>query len=320
MKRALVVGIDHYLTAIPLRGCINDAQRIAKLIQTHDDGTPNFDIKLVTSENNNVITCKKLGALLQELLSKPADMAFFYFSGHGTATNLGGYLCTHEAEQYAEGFSMQNLLALINQSPIKEIVIMLDCCHSGSLGIIPSLPANGISSIKEGISILAACRDDEASLEINGSGIFTSLVCDALAGGAADIQGIVTPAGVYSHVEQSFGAWDQRPLFKSYVSRSTPIRKTTPKLNLEALRQLPNLFPDKNKQYHLDRSHEHTESSSTPENVKKFQTLKKLQTVGLIKVKREPEPDLYWACLENKSCELSPLGKFYWELAFAKKI
>ncbi len=319
MKRALVVGINRYENTSNLDGCINDAHRITKLIQTHDDGSPNFDVKVVTSENEN-ITRKKLGALLQELLSRPADMAFFYFSGHGTATNLGGYLCTYEAEQYTEGYSMQDLLALINQSSIKEIVIMLDCCHSASLGTIPSLPSNGISSIKEGVSILAACRHDEASLEINGSGIFTSLVCDALSGGAADIQGIVTPAGIYSHVEQSFGAWDQRPLFKSYVSRSTPIRKTLPKLNLEVLRQLPYLFPNKNDQYHLDRSHEHTESSSNPENVKKFQTLKKLQTVGLIKVNREPEPDLYWACLENKSCELSPLGKFYWELALAKKI
>lgn len=320
MKRALVVGINHYENVSSLEGCINDAIQIAELMRTHDDDSPNFDVKVATSENNNNITRKTLGILLQELLTRPADMAFFYFAGHGTMTNLGGYLCTYEAEEYNEGVPMQDLLALVNKSPIKEIVIILDCCHSGNLGSIPSLPVNGISSIKEGVSILAACRDDEASLENRGSGFFTSLVCDALSGGAADIQGIVTPAGIYSHVEQSFGAWDQRPLFKSYVSRSTPIRKTFPKISLEDLRQLPYLFPHKNEQYYLDRSHEHTESSAIQENVKKFQVLKKLQTVGLIRVNRESEPDLYWACLENNSCELSPLGKFYWELALSKKI
>lgn len=319
MKRALVVGINQYEKTSSLKGCVNDAKQIAELIRTHDDGSPNFDTRVFTSESND-ITRKILRMSLDDLLIRPADMAFFYFAGHGTMTNLGGYLCTYEAESYNEGIPMQDLLGLVNRSPIKEIVIILDCCHSGNFGTIPLLPAGGISSIKEGVSILAACREDEASIENNGSGFFTSLVCDALSGGASDIQGVVTPAGIYSHVEQSFGAWDQRPLFKSYVSRSTPIRKTLPKLDLEVIRQLPKLFPDKNNRFSLDRTYEYTESSSNPQNVEKFQTLKKLQTVGLIKVNRDPEPDLYWACLENKTCELSALGKFYWELAAAKKI
>lgn len=319
MKRALIVGINEYEKIKPLRGCVNDANGIAALISKHDDGSPNFDTKLITSDGGKKITKRDLKASLTELLTRPADMAYFYFSGHGTATNLGGYLCTYETDRYDEGFAVQDLLTLINQSPIKEIVIMLDCCQSGSLGAIPALNS-GATLIKEGTSILTASRESESAMEINGAGIFTSLVRDALSGSAADLLGTVTPAGVYSHVEQSFGAWDQRPLFKSYVSRSTPLRKTTPKIDPSILRKLVPLFSTQDDAHPLDPSYEHTERKAKPENVEKFKLLKKLQTVGLIKVNREPDPDLYWACLENRSCQLTALGKFYWHLGKSGRI
>ncbi len=319
MKRALIIGINDYEKISPLGGAVNDAEKMAALISKHEDGSPNFDTKIVTSDNKQ-ITKKIMRSLLTDLLTKPADMAFFYFSGHGTCTNLGGYLCTYETDHYDEGFPMQELLALINQSPIKEIVVMLDCCQSGSLGAIPALNS-GITVVKEGTSILTASREDESSVEINGSGIFTSLVCDALSGSAADLLGIITPAGVYSHVEQSFGAWEQRPLFKSYVSRSTALRKTIPKVSLETLRAITSLFLAQDAIINLDPSYEHTQTDlAKPENVVKFKLLKKIQVVGLVKVNREPDPDLYWACIERRTCELTPLGKFYWHLVSAKKI
>jgi hypothetical protein len=319
MKRGLVVGINTYRNAKSLNGCVSDAKSIERLIARNADGTKNFDTKLVTTESHGEVSKKDLKKLVLELFAQPADMAFFYFSGHGTATNLGGYLCTSEAESYDEGFAMQELLEAIRGAPIKEVVVILDCCQSGAMGDVPVLGANA-ASIREGVSILTASRDHQSAFEVNGSGIFTSLVCDALSGSAADLLGTVTPAGIYSHVEQSFGAWDQRPLFKSYVSRSTPIRTTGPKLSIENLTKIVSLFSKPDATHSLDRTFEHTERSARPENVEKFKVLKVLQTVGLIKVNRQPEPDLYWACLEEKSCELTALGKFYWHLVNAKKI
>lgn len=319
MKRALIIGINNYEKAPLLHGAVNDALKISSLISKHEDGSPNFDTKIITSDTT-IVTKKILKSLLTELLTKSAEMAFFYFSGHGTCTNLGGYLCTYESDSYDEGFPVQELLTLINQSPIKEIVVMIDCCHSGSLGAVPSLNS-GINVVKEGTSILTASRGDESSIEINGSGIFTALVCDALSGSAADLLGVITPAGVYSHVEQSFGAWDQRPLFKSYVSRSTALRKTTPKNSPDILRAITSLFIAQDSLIQLDPSYEHTQIDfAVPENVKKFKQLKKLQVAGLIKVNREPDPDLYWACIEKRDCQLTPLGKFYWQLVNAGKI
>ena len=48
MKRALVVGINDYDSIKSLNGCINDANRIHKLISRHEDGSPNFDVELMT--------------------------------------------------------------------------------------------------------------------------------------------------------------------------------------------------------------------------------------------------------------------------------
>jgi len=319
MKRALVVGINAYRNAKTLNGCVNDAKNIESLISRNSDGTKNFDTKIITAEGSQEILRRDLKKLMIELLEQPAEMALFYFSGHGTATNLGGYLCTSEAQSYDEGLPMQELLEAIRSSPITEVVVLLDCCQSGALGQIPALGSN-VTTIKEGVSILTASRENESAMEVKGSGIFTSLVCDALSGSASDLMGIVTPAGIYAHVEQSFGAWGQRPLFKSYVSRSTPLRKTGPKISHENLLKIVDLFPKADSVHSLDRSYEHTEKTAKEENVLKFKTIKKLQTVGLIQVNRGPEPDLYWACLEDKSCQLTALGKFYWHLINAKKI
>ncbi|MGE4131428.1 MAG: caspase domain-containing protein [Bdellovibrionales bacterium] len=319
MKRALVVGINAYRKQKHLSGCVNDAKNIEALIARNADGTRNFDTKLVTSDTHPEIYKKDLKKMVIELLEQPADMAFFYFSGHGTATNLGGYLCTFEAEGYDEGFAMQELLAAIHDSPIKEVVVILDCCQSGALGEIPAL-GNNATTIREGVSILTASRENQSAMELNGVGIFTSLVCDALYGSAADLRGTITPAGVYAHVEQSFGAWDQRPLFKSFVSRSTPLRNAGPRIGHDLLAKITELFSKPDALHVLDKSYEQSERAARPENVAKFKTLKKLQTVGLIQVNRGGDPDLYFACLESKSCQLTALGKFYWHLVRAKKI
>jgi len=48
MRRALIVGIDEYPRS-PLRGCVNDATEISRLLKTHQDGAPNFDCQILTS-------------------------------------------------------------------------------------------------------------------------------------------------------------------------------------------------------------------------------------------------------------------------------
>lgn len=315
MRRALIVGINDYPNA-RLYGCVDDANHIAAVLAKHEDGSPNFSCKKLISDDLQ-ITRAELRSNLQELFGNRADMALFYFAGHGTVTKFGGYLMTQDSQENDEGVAMLDLLSLANQSEIAEVVIILDCCHSGALGLIPALQSE-LAHLREGISILCASRASQAAVEKDGSGLFTTLICGALEGGAPDILGDVSVASVYAFVDQSLGAWDQRPLFKSHVSRLLPLRKCKPMIELAILRKLPDYFQDADFDLPLDPSFEPTTPKKNETNVEIFANLQKYRAVQL--VVPVGEEHLYYAAMKSKSCRLTPLGRFYWNLAKKGKI
>src|ERR1700735_2321894 len=151
MRRALLVGVDDYSFA-PLSGCVNDVCAMQRLLTRHSDGSPNFDVRTLTGPGASV-TRASLMSQIASLLEKPADVALFYFSGHGTVNDLGGYLVTQDASKYDDGVSLVDLLAKINQSSVREVVVLLDSCHSGALGTVPAVQ-NDTAFLREGISIL----------------------------------------------------------------------------------------------------------------------------------------------------------------------
>src|SRR6266498_2209137 len=166
MRRALCVGIDFYSFG-ELHGCVSDAQRLAAVLRRNQDGSPNFDPRELTAPNGgkpDVVTRSSLRAALDELLKHPADMALFSFSGHGSENNLGGYLVTQDAKRYDEGVPMAEVIAMANRSKADEVVILLDCCHSGHLGSMPAIN-NNEALLREGVSILTASRGEQVSVE-----------------------------------------------------------------------------------------------------------------------------------------------------------
>ncbi len=64
MKKALVVGIDDY-PAAPLNGCVNDATEVASKLETNGDGSPNFGIVRITSDNENVTSARLMESIRQ---------------------------------------------------------------------------------------------------------------------------------------------------------------------------------------------------------------------------------------------------------------
>lgn len=191
MKKALIIGINDYPNS-PLGGCVNDANTLATVLESNGDGSPNFGVRKITCPSTN-ITRSVLREAIEQLFSGDCDMALLYFSGHGFIKSTGGYLVTTDAKKYDEGVAMDEILTLANQSKARNKVIILDCCHSGAMAS-PSLSGNGTAQLAEGMSVLTASRDSEYALEANGAGIFTSLLVDALKGGAADIRGNITLA------------------------------------------------------------------------------------------------------------------------------
>ena len=313
-RRALCVGIDAY-TTIPLRGCVSDAERIGEVLRRHEDGSPNFDARLLKAPCGGRGDAVTRGVLLDqvgELFSNRADIAVLHFSGHGTVNHLDGYLVTQDARQYSEGASMTEILRMANESRADEVVVLLDCCHSGQLGNISEID-NTSALLREGVAIITASRGDQPSVETEGGGVFTSLVLDALQGGAADLLGSVTVPAVYSYVETALGAWDQRPLFKAHLSRLSPLRRCTPPIEPAILRELPCLFPLPAEDFQLDPSYERTSAMACLARVTEFGRLQALNRVHL--VVPVAEAHMYDAAMGSKACRLTPSGRYYWRLA-----
>ena len=143
MRKALVVGINNYPNA-ELYGCINDAAAFGNTLETNGDGSPNFDVRLIT----DVQTKGELKGHIKELFAGDCETALFYFSGHGFFDETGGgIIVTPDFTANDEGISMDDILHITNNSKAQNRVIILDCCHSGSFGKMDSgLPRTQASS------------------------------------------------------------------------------------------------------------------------------------------------------------------------------
>lgn len=147
-------------------------------------------------------------------------------------------------------------------------------------------------------------------------------------GGAADLRGHISPGGVYTYIDQALGAWEQRPVFKTNVTRFTSLRTINPQVPLSTLRKILDYFPIPQQEFSLDPSYEDTNSKivehdviepyAQDENVAIFKNLQKLQSVGLV-VPVDSEY-MYFAAMESKACKLTSLGYHYWRLVKDKRI
>jgi hypothetical protein len=284
-------------------------------LRTNQDGSPNFECKALLAPAggaDDLVTRPALREGVEQLFRDQADVALFHFSGHGTVNNLDGYLVTQDAKRYDEGVSMSEILRLANDSRASEVVILLDCCFAGLLGNPPAVD-NQKAMLREGVSILAAARGDQPSVETGGGGLFTSLLVDALGGGAADVLGAVSAPAVYAYVEAALGAWDQRPLFKAHVSRVVPLRCCTPPIDRAVLRKLPEFFPLPAEDLPLDPSYESSSPAPEPAHTALFSDLQSLYRVHL--VTPVGTEHMYDAAMKSTACRLTPSGRYYWRLA-----
>ena len=315
MRRALIVGIDDY-DAASLNGCVNDAEAVAAVLKTHGTGAPNFDMRVLTSPPQN-LTRAKLREAITELFATECDIAVLYFSGHGFVRSGDGFIVTKDAKEYDEGIAMTQILGIANSSPVKNRVVILDCCYSGKMGT-PAVANKNVAELSEGLTVLTASRGSEVAMEQGGEGVFTNLVVAALQGGAADLRGHVTPGSVYAYVDQALGAWDQRPIFRTNVSQFTSLREVPPPVPLETLRKLVWYFPHPQDEHPLDPSYEDTVEGYDPNRAKVFKDLQKMEGVGL--VIPVGEDHMYYAAMNSKSCRLTALGAHYWRLASENKL
>lgn len=324
MRKALIVGIDHYEHIPPLTGCVNDACSVKAALERHADGTVNFvKPRIITGTGpHDVVTRKEIKDAVRELFSGHSSIALFYFAGHGYIEDTGGYLCAGDCKTGDDGLSLAEVMKLANDSKATNKIIILDSCHSGIAG--DSTHGKGFAEIHDGMTILTASTAEQYSKEVpgGGAGVFTNLFVDALGGAAANLVGHVTPGGVYAHIDQSLGPWAQRPVFKTNVKTFVSLRTAKPPIDLEDLHALTSHFPSPDFVLQLDPSYEPERSQEQrddpnipapdPKKNAVFAVLQRYVKVNL--VRPHEAPHMWHAAMQSKSCGLTVLGQHYWRL------
>ena len=315
MRKALVVGINYYEHGSPLHGCVDDAHAVKAILERHGDGSINFDVQLFTGTGpTDSVSRSQIKDYVRKLFSDDSEIALFYFAGHGHIESTGGYLLASDSQRGDEGVSLSEILALANGSKARNKIIVLDSCHSGIAGSPPSSGNNTV--LAEGLSILTASTEDQYASEENGRGVFTTLFVDALNGVAANLLGDVSPGGVYAYIDQSLGAWEQRPVFKTNVKSFVSLRKVQPSVQLADLQRITEFFPTAGYEFPLNPTFEPEMKGRSegmpdpdPENTRTFAILQKFNRVNL--VVPVDAPHMWNAAMESKTCRLTVLGEHY---------
>jgi len=172
-------------------------------------------------------------------------------------------------------------MTFANESKAKNKFIIFDSCNSGIAGDVSI--NNAFALISDGMTILTACEKDQYATEKNGHGVFTSLLVDALLGGASNLVGDITPGSIYAHIDQSLGPWEQRPVFKTNVKNFISLRKNLPPISLQDLREITSLFKNSFDEFFLEPSFEPTEATFNEENGNKFKVLQNYVKVNLVR-------------------------------------
>lgn len=315
MKKALIIGINYYEHSPSLFGCVDDAHQVKSVLNRNGDGSKNFDVQIYTATGpTDTISRSEIKDHIKDLFHDDSEIALFYFSGHGHIESTGGYIMTSDSNRGDEGVSLSEILTLANNSKAKNKIIILDSCHSGIAGDSPF--SNDNTALAEGTTILTASTKDQYATEENARGVFTTLFVDALNGGAASLLGDISPGGVYAYIDQSLGAWEQRPVFKTNVKSFVSLREVQPSVQLHEIQRITEFFPKAGYEFPLDPTYEPEMKGRSegmpdpdPENTWKFEILQRFNRVNL--VVPVDAPHMWNAAMESKSCKLTVLGEHY---------
>lgn len=217
-RHAVVIGINSYLGA-PLRGCVDDAEEMAECLALEQYG---FDcVSLLDERATRANILEAIGALAYA--DGDRDALLIYFAGHGQSLGQHGHLVTYDGTQYDPGISLAHLGQLMESASTgyRHVISILDCCHSGAaITWANSRPlhsgdvAREIRSVNESRCILAACRPEEAAIEIGARGVFTSALVDGMLGNAVDYAGNVSLFALHDYAVRVIPEDVQTPVFK----------------------------------------------------------------------------------------------------------
>ncbi len=328
MKKALIVGIDHYDSSIQnLEGCSAAATKVKSLLATNyqegvEKGKPNFDCRILASDDCDSkikITRAVLKGQIKELFEdEEADVALLFFSGYGFENSLGGCLMTQDTSENEEGISFNDIMIYANNSTVKEIIIILDCYYPE---VSPRIENKKVAfaSIRKGINVLTVSNIISNNEKFRSNVRFPEILCHVLeSGGDDDVLGLVTMAEVYAYSDRILRPLGHDVSFKSNSARITVLRIAKPQIHYAILQKMSKYFYSAHFNYQLDKECLRSQKSTNEFKIKCYKNLQKMVRCGLVKPINEVH--MYYAALHNKHCGLTEKGKQYWKLLKENKI
>ena len=196
-RDALIIGINTYKRLNKLTAPEQDAEAIAKLLENYGDFKVTRLPAVPDEQNNTIRVGKTTDVTLTELEDaivqlftpdgKPPDTALLYFSGHGLRKSKGriqeGFLASSDAnpDMGNWGLSLQWLRRLLQESEVRQQIIILDCCHAGEVLNIAEADPGDRGKGRDRCFIAASRAFEVAFEEIDGNhSVLTAALIDGL--------------------------------------------------------------------------------------------------------------------------------------------
>jgi hypothetical protein len=217
---AVIAGANHGDAGeVELRFAESDAERLGRVLREVGGFAPE-DIALLTGSDAGELRRALLDVNIRIRQAGDTAMLFVFYSGHADseALHLGG-----------SRFAVQELKGLVQSSPARARVLVVDACRSGAVtrmkGGVPG-PTFAIdldeASLAEGLAIMtsSAAGEDAQESDQLGASFFTHFLVSALIGAAdRDSDGAVT-------LGEAFGYASERTLLATASTVAGPQHPT----------------------------------------------------------------------------------------------
>jgi hypothetical protein len=195
---------------LPLRGPANDLRALAHLLRDTERGR--FEVTEFLDKPHYEVLPEVEQALS---FAAPNDLFLIYYSGHGKL-DRAGRLClatrdTRQGALLATSIPARHLRDLVEHSDCDQVVLLLDCCYSGAVGLRGDVEselrvvedARGFYIITAS-SVMQTAREEEPSAGGAVMGRFTAALISGIKSGAADRErkGKVLLSDLRRHLER----------------------------------------------------------------------------------------------------------------------
>jgi TolB-like protein len=220
------VGVSRYASPeLNLEFADADATSMMDALREAAKRGPYREVRSLVLTNEDVTRQSIMEGLSRFLAQAgPDDVAMLFIAGHGVRDVASGsyYFLPHPANAdtlLSDGLRMSDfdeLLRLVRRN-VGSVIVMLDTCHSGALGIPTKrmVSADEMAAqvtTGEGFFLLAATKPGEESKEQSGlgHGAFTFAALEGIRGSAdADGDGTLTVSELFSYVARRVPALTQ---------------------------------------------------------------------------------------------------------------